>query len=253
MQTAHLLPDGTVLEQYAVSFPGAALRGNNDMLLLESARPLTVLASTVTGGGIGRRSALLSLRVPRNFDCGNPAALVRAAARRLGLGGVTGFLTALDLRRAAVLEDARSGVLVVVTAGAGNATTPGRSAIASATPGTINVMALIDARLPIAALVTTAAVITEAKTLALLEAGVRLADGAPATGTSTDALAVGCTGTGRYHPYAGPVTPLGSAVGALVTRAVTMSLAGGNVAQLATPAAPAERSAGASHIAAVNT
>jgi adenosylcobinamide amidohydrolase len=218
------------LRPLLVRFPGVTVGASSAQLLLRSARPLRLIASTAVGGGIGTAQAALWLRVERNFDCGDPPALLRREAAALGVGGrFVGFLTALDLERAALAESDDPGVLVLVTAGTSNAATPGRSPVARLRPGTINIVALVDARLTPAALVGTVKVVTEAKTLALLEAGVRTAEGGPATGTSTDAVAIGHTGRGARVEYAGPVTRLGHALGRLVTEAVRLSLDGGNL------------------------
>ena len=218
------------LRPFPVRFPGITLVASNERILLTSERPLRFIASTAVGGGIGSAGAVLSLRVPRNFDCGNPPALLRRAAAALGIGGrFVGFLTALDLDRAALVECDDPRVLVLVTAGTSNAATPGRSPIARLQPGTINTLALLDARLTPAALVGTVKVVTEAKTLALLEAGVCTPEGDHATGTSTDAVAIGHTRRGPRLEYAGPVTPVGHTLGRLVTEAVRLSLDGGTV------------------------
>jgi adenosylcobinamide hydrolase len=217
----HLIP---------TDFPGVSLRIGADRLTLRCDRPLRFIASTVAGGGIGRARDILALQVPRTFDCSNPATLLRRSAEVAGIDRrFIGFLTALDLTRAAVLQESSPRLLVVVTAGVTNAATPGRSAVAEPRPGTINVVALADLSLAPAALVAAVKVVTEAKTLALVEAGVRTADGGIATGTSTDAVAIGVTGEGTRLRYAGPVTAAGSALGSLVTEAVRISLRGGNV------------------------
>jgi iron complex transport system ATP-binding protein len=208
---------------------------NAEALVLRCGRPLRFIASTVVGGGIGTAATVLSRRVERNFNRDNPPKLLRryAAGARI-TGRFSGFLTALDLSRAAILESDEPRLLVIVTAGTSNASTPGRTPVARPAPGTINIVALVDAALTPAALVATVKVVTEAKTLALIEAGVRTAEGDLATGTSTDAVAIGCTGRGAPVEYAGPVTPLGHALGRLVTEAVGCSLGGGNAADLST-------------------
>ena len=213
-----------------VQFPGVTLDVSAERIVLRSERPLRFIASTVTGGGIGPARTVLALRVARNFDCGNPPALLRREAAALGIRGrFVGFLTALDLDRAALLETEAPRLLVLVTAGTSNAATPGRSPVARLQPGTINTLALLDGALTPAALVTAVKVVTEAKSLALLETGVRTPEGAIATGTSTDAVAIGCTGNGPRIEYAGAVTQVGHALGRLVTEAVRLSLAGGNL------------------------
>lgn len=221
----------TPLRPISVRFPDVALALSDERMLLRCDRRLRWIASTVVGGGIGPTQSVLSLRVARNFNCSDPPGLLRVEAATLGITGrFIGFLTALDLSSAALVESDQPRVLVLVTAGTSNAATPGRSPIARLTPGTINTIALIDGALSAAALVATVQIVTEAKTLALLEAGVRTAEGEVATGTSTDAVAIGHTGIGPRLRYAGPVTHLGHSLGRLVTQGVRISLAGGNIA-----------------------
>jgi len=213
-----------------VRFPGVTVEVSAERIIVRSKRTLQFVASTVVGGGIGTATAALSVRVARNFNCDDPPALLRREARALGLRGrLVGFLTALELERASLLEAEEPGVLVLATAGTSNAATPGRTPVARLGHGTINTLALIDGRLSAGALVGTVKVVTEAKTLALLEAGVRTAEGQMATGTSTDAVAIGHTRAGPLLVYAGPVTPLGHTLGRLTTEAVRLSLAGGNL------------------------
>jgi iron complex transport system ATP-binding protein len=51
--------------------------------------------------------------------------------------------------------------------------------------------------------------VTEAKALALGDAGVKAADGTTASGTSTDAVVVAATGRGARCRFGGPVSELG--------------------------------------------
>ncbi len=61
---------------------------------------------------------------------------------------------------------------------------------------------------------------TEVKTHLLLERGVRIPGGHVATGTSTDAVVVACTGRGDSLPYAGPATRVGWLIGQSVRQAL---------------------------------
>jgi acetyl esterase/lipase len=99
---------------------------------------------------------------------------------------------------------------LVVTVGLGNPIAAGRSPLVSrSAPSTINVIVVVDADPSPAALVNAALTVTEVKTATLAACGVRCADGAPASGTSTDAVAVAATGRGRSCRYGGPVSDLG--------------------------------------------
>jgi len=87
-------------------------------------------------------------------------------------------------------------------------------------PGTINVILVIDAALSPAAMVNAVISATEAKTMMLAEWHVLTPEGEPASGTSTDAVVVACTGRGAGHDYAGPATAVGWLIGRTVRAAI---------------------------------
>ncbi len=78
--------------------------------------------------------------------------------------------------------------------------------------GTINAIVIVDAAMETAALVNAVALVGEIKAAVVLAAGVRCADGRPATGTATDAIAVAATATGTRHRFAGPASVAGRAI-----------------------------------------
>ena len=69
-------------------------------------------------------------------------------------------------------------------------------------------------------MVNTVITATEAKSLALAAWQVTDPAGAPASGTSTDAVVVACTGRGAALDYAGPATVIGFLVADAVRRAI---------------------------------
>ena len=100
--------------------------------------------------------------------------------------------------------------LAIATVGLSNAITAGVSpAVAVVTPSTINTIVVVDGNAEPAALVNALMTVTEVKTLALVEAGVKGAGGHPATGTSTDAVVVAVTGRGAAARFGGPISDLG--------------------------------------------
>ena len=101
---------------------------------------------------------------------------------------------------------------MVVTVGLGNPVAAGRSEAARAEPATINTIVVVDGAAEHAALVNALMTVTEVKTLAMIEAGVKGADGHLATGTSTDAVVIAATGRGAVERFGGPVSELGWAV-----------------------------------------
>jgi iron complex transport system ATP-binding protein len=113
--------------------------------------------------------------------------------------------------------------IAIATVGLSNVVGAGRGLPVAWAPSTINTIVVVDAAPEPAALVNLVATITEAKTLALAEAGVRAADGRPASGTSTDAVVVAATGRGPGARFGGPL----SEMGALVARVAKRSLEAG--------------------------
>jgi adenosylcobinamide amidohydrolase len=86
----------------------------------------------------------------------------------------------------------------------------------------------IDGRLTPAAMVNAVQTAVEAKAAALADLGITDPEnGLIATGTTTDAIVLAVSQSGRYnaeHVYAGTATDLGGAIGRLVYSAVTGSL-----------------------------
>jgi iron complex transport system ATP-binding protein len=213
-----------------LDFPGVVLTRTAEALVVHSQQPLTVLSSAVVGGGMGRVRYLLNRHVHRDYHCLDPVADLVAFARSQGISeAFVGQMTAVSLQqaRAVTLRAESLTVATVVTAGLSNATTPGLSAPVTPGPGTINMILLIDACLTPAAMVNAVITATEVKTHVLMARGVRTPEGHAATGTSTDAIAVASTGSGRPLAYAGPVTLLGWLIGRCVRTALEEALTQG--------------------------
>lgn len=186
-------------------------------------RPLLAISSAITGGGLGTRSWVFNATVSYDYDNPHPCAHVDGIAERLGLSGDgVGLLTAVDVGNRVHAED--GGVRATVTTGAGKPVWAASSDPAPQlrTPadhaGTINAVCFSPVRLSEGALVNAVATIAEAKTQALLEAGV------PGTGTVTDATAVLCPVDGPVEEYAGPRSLIGASLARAVHTAVTAGL-----------------------------
>ncbi|MDP1819381.1 MAG: adenosylcobinamide amidohydrolase [Acidimicrobiales bacterium] len=179
--------------------------------------PVHAAATTVLGGGIGRRSWIVNAEVDHEYRR-DPEAHLRAIAAQLGLAaddGV-GLLTAARVLDVVVAADdgaecaATVGVSTPVWAAAPD------GAWARWVPGTINLAVWVPAPLSDAALANALVTATEAKAQALFDAGV------PGTGTASDALVV-CCPPGGAEPYGGPR----SVWGARLARAVHGAVAAG--------------------------
>ena len=217
-----------------IGIEGVSLKVDSETFWVASEIPLHVVSSSVVGGDLEETNHILSVRVPadpeqRDYALRRPRAFVRDRAEVLGINGpVVGLITGLDHERlqVAIYAEGETKVAALATVGLTHLSAPGRHQVVytgEAGPGTINQVILIDARLAPTAAVRTATLATEAKTLALFEAGVKTEGGSPATGTSMDTIVVASTGRGPFSRYAGTAT----LVGHLIGQAVYDSVAGG--------------------------
>lgn len=186
--------------------------------------PVFALSSGMLGGGYSRARSLVNLYVDKSYAGMDPGGDILRAVRQLGLPEpAVGLMTAVKLAHADYAE--RDGVHVLVTAGVSNAEAAGLTPAWRAGVGTINIIALVPGQASEAALAGAAITVTEAKVRALQAAGVRCpATGELATGTSSDAFAIACTGAGEELPFLGPVTAVGFTLASLVYEAVRESL-----------------------------
>lgn len=134
----------------------------------------------------------------------------------IGQSAAVCMLTSRALRHHRVTRAGR--VTCLATVGLGNAERVGHRRPASpAGYGTINLALLIEAGLTEAAMIEALTIIAEARTLAVIEAGIMLASGL-ATGTGTDCIALACD-AGEIG-FAGLHTDLGEDLGRAVHAAV---------------------------------
>jgi adenosylcobinamide hydrolase len=206
--------------------PGVEVAVRPDAVWVRSAGALGVLGSAVVGGDLDVARHIVNQHVPRDYD-GDPARDLARFARGLGIAEpFVGLMTAAWTHQARTVVDAVAGLrmAIVATVGVTAPVAAGLSRPAPCSPGTINLIAVLAARLERAAAVNGVITVTEAKTGALLAAGVATADGAPATGTATDAVVMAWTGRGPRCAYLGPATPAGWCLARAVRRAVAEGL-----------------------------
>jgi adenosylcobinamide hydrolase len=182
-------------------------------------QPMLTISSAPLGGGLGLRHWVLNAQVPHDYDCDDPQGHLDALAVEAGLiGAGAGMLTAVDVRHAStacqegISVDATVGVRAPQWAAAPDGAT-GDGTVAPR-PGTVNIVAALPERLCDAALVNAISTVTEAKTQALWEAGLR------GTGTATDAVCLLCPSEGEAHAYGGPRSTWGSRLARAVHQAV---------------------------------
>jgi adenosylcobinamide amidohydrolase len=197
-----------------------------EAVTVASDRLLTVISSAAAGGGMVEARAIVNLHVGKDMPWQEAGLTVEAFVRRLAIARpVVGLLTAAATEKAQTVVERGAGVtaLVVATVGLGNVIDAGAGARAAAAPATINTIVVLDADPEAAALVNVVMTVTEVKTAVLAAAGVRCADGRPASGTSTDAVAVAATGRGARCRFGGPASDLGW----VVARAARQALEAG--------------------------
>lgn len=209
--------------------PQVALVRHPKVLHVTSEIPLTVVSSAVVGADLNQTRHILNMEVSSNYDNPDPATDLIATANHLEITEpFVGLLTAAWIRNAQVMVE-RSGavaVAAIVTVGISLPTAAGITEAATLTPppGTINIILIADAVLPQSALVNLVITVTEAKTLALVEASIKTPQGELASGTGTDAVVIASTQRGEAHAYAGPIAPVGALAGRAVRKAIQAAL-----------------------------
>jgi adenosylcobinamide amidohydrolase len=155
-----------------------------------------------------------------------------------------GLLTSRDLA-AHVVQSARHGDVVarcVATVGLGNALRAGDAPVPGERAGTINVLCHVSVPLSELASLEALALAAEARTCALLEAGLpSRTSGQPATGTGTDCIVIASplAEGASAQAYAGKHTAVGHVIGAAVHAALCEGIAGWLAQYGAGRAAPA--------------
>lgn len=217
--------------------PGLTLTITPAYLWLRSERTLRFLSSGPGGDGVTEGHHIVSQYVDKSYCSDEPERDLAGLVGRLGIGadaGWVGLMTGVPLDRAAVVVRERAGLSVaaIVTVGLGNTSAAGRAPfdgtpLASPPAGTINTIVVVAATLTLAGAVNAVLTATEAKTLALIERGVRTKSGDLASGTSSDAIViasasddVGQALSNAPLRYAGTATTLGLLIGETVREAV---------------------------------
>lgn len=182
-----------------------------------------MLSSAPYGGGLVQSRYIVNSTVTPDYFPPDVSVAIAKQLEVLGLltDSSTACVTAVDVKNH-VLAEATEGdfrCTVIVTAGIGNLSSPGLTPSAAHHSGTINIIALIEANLPSAALVEAVQIVTEVN--ARLLSGRMTSDGYPATGTSTDTVTVGLM-PGPVSDYCGAVTQVGRAL----ARASALALQG---------------------------
>lgn len=195
------------------------LRCTDEHIVLESSFPLKTMSSGVIGSGLGWHNTFVNRHVDKNYHVSD---YKEEMARFLVKKGWTpsetvGMMTAARLKGGSFkfLEGEDFSVMVVVTAGVGNAVDASKSKLHSFeyVPGTINTWIFINGELTEEGFIQSIMTATEAK-VKVME-NLKVLDpvtGTTATGTSTDSILIAATQKGKRLEFAGTITPLGKLI-----------------------------------------
>lgn len=182
--------------------------------------PLRVLSSAVHNAGLGWYENFINRTVSPYYEIENVKEEFFHYLFQNGFPptNTVGMMTAVDTKRAVIKGyDATFGtVLVIVTAGIGNAIDVSRTIERESLHqvGTINIWVIINGKLSDEAFVQAMMTATEAKTKALQHEKVYDSISQTiATGTPTDSLLIAATQQGELMQYGGPITDVGKVIG----------------------------------------
>lgn len=188
------------------------------------ADPVAAISSAPVGGGSAAVDWVLNIGVTDGYRRTDLDAHAREVAAKLGLTGTgAALLTAADVRRIVRAED--GGIVVDATVGVTKPTwaadadgAHGRRDGDAWIPGTINIVVQSPVALSPAAAVNAVMTATEAKTQALIEAGV------PGTGTASDAVLACWPPTLPTEDFGGPRSVWGARIARAVHAAMVQGL-----------------------------
>jgi adenosylcobinamide amidohydrolase len=189
--------------------------GSAPVLVWQFSEPQRVIASASVGGGIGARSWIVNAQVARSYARTDLDAHIADIATANGCRGPgVGLLTAASVERTQKHADRATVAYASVGLDKPTWAADADDAVSPWSPGTINVVAFVPRAMSDEALVNAVITVTEAKTQALVEAGV------PGTGTASDAVCVICPIHGNEQRFAGPRSAIGSQLARAVHGAV---------------------------------
>ncbi len=191
-----------------------------------------VLSWAPFNGGAMRARAIVNHQVAIGDRAAteHPGPYLQALVRGLAMNPRTAvaMMTGVKIQRVSHTTVSHDRLMVGAwcTAGCSNALRvgdPGTAAIIR--PGTINLALVINQALSPSATVEALAIAIEARTAAVLEAGIRSTrTGLPATGTGTDCVVVASPLRGPAHIYCGKHTVVGELVGKAAMRVCRTAL-----------------------------
>jgi adenosylcobinamide hydrolase len=190
----------------------------------EFASPGTRWLATGPGGGFSEADTAYNVTVPEGFDREDLDSYARERRRAAGFDGdgptlLTGVAQrhARGVRSGPVVAYATAGLSNPATLPIGDDGTDSPPRIDDRRPGTVNTVVGTTRSLSDGAMATLLSTVVEAKT-ATLQSAVGF------TGTTSDAVVVGCRPEGETAAFAGSATPVGEAARVCVSEAILAAL-----------------------------
>ncbi|MFS0644983.1 adenosylcobinamide amidohydrolase [Siminovitchia sp. 179-K 8D1 HS] len=215
-----LVPDKCPNGRIPLFLRESMLEVSSEKITFQSPVPLRTMSSGVTGSGVGWHRSFVNRHVDKHYQCDNFKEEMIHYLKEHGFdpNETVGMMTAVHLQDVShhIFEEDGLSVLIVVTAGAGNAVdvSLGETRGFIVSPGTINTWVFVNGKLTEEAFIQSVMTATEAKVKALHECHVvDPLTGTPATGTSTDSILIAATQEGPFLPFGGSITPLGRLIG----------------------------------------
>ncbi len=200
-------------------------------LAIHFPEPRPCLSWAICGGGYQTVRQVLWHQVrdqdlPMGMD---PENFLKEKLQERGLSHAIAMLTSADLSFYQDVVRKRDGVEArcLATVGMSNALRIGDPPAQIKYAGTINLLCAVSASLSMPAMAEALSLVVEARTTAVLDAGLpSFQTGLPATGTGTDCVVLACAQgqDKKKENYAGKHTLLGSLIGEVVFEAVDSGL-----------------------------
>jgi adenosylcobinamide amidohydrolase len=202
-------------------------------LIAQFSEPQRMVSWSLNRPGIveADRVAWLEVTSADIRDVEDPAKWFAQRLASEGMGQSVGLMTARNVASHVVVTAEAEGVCsrTLITLGLNNGEHVGRrvdARLPSLHPGTINILCAVSSPLSDAALLEASSIVTQARTVALVEAGYRRRDIAEVvTGTGTDCIVMSAPLRPDVEPFAGMHTAIGEAVGASVYQATLKAAA----------------------------
>lgn len=192
----------------------------DNYVLLQTAHPLKVISSALHNAGLGWYHTFMNRAVGDDYMCMDAHSEMEQFIQLEGFipPMTVAMMTAVAAEHAIIrsYEDAGVSIVVMVTAGVGNAVDASKSYLREPFDevGTINTWVIVNAILTDESFMQAMMTATEAKVKAMADEEIQdhVAQ-TIATGTSTDSLLIAATQCGEPQQYAGTVTKLGRLIG----------------------------------------